>query len=266
MAEALRGDYSLLDHPQILGFLFHPRPSYGGAPVSTAHQMLIPVDENVHIGGELHMTAQGAPNILFFHGNGEIVDDYADLGSVYNGLAINFLAIDYRGYGHSTGAPTVSTMMKDCHTLFHFFKEWLTQHDYTGPLILMGRSLGSASVLELAYHYADEMAGLIIESGFAYTIPLLKLVGIDADSLGLREEQGIGNLEKIKNFTKPTLIIHAEQDHIIPFSDGEALYQACPASDKDFLRIPYANHNNIMALGFSEYMAAIETFCQQFRS
>lgn len=266
MAAALRGDYALLDHPQILGFLFHPRPNYPGTPVSTAHQMLIPVDENVHIGGQFHMAKQGAPNILFFHGNGEIVEDYTDLGPVYNRLDINFLAVDYRGYGHSTGTPTVSAMMKDCHRLFHFVKGWLTQHDYTGPLLLMGRSLGSASVLELAHHYTDDMAGIIIESGFAYTIPLLKLVGIDADSLSLSEQQGVGNLEKIKTVVKPTLIIHAQQDHIIPLSDGQALYQACPATDKHFLKIPYANHNNIMALGFSDYMAAIKTFCQKFHS
>jgi alpha-beta hydrolase superfamily lysophospholipase len=265
MAEALRSDYSLLDHPQILGFLFHPRPSYGELD-SAGHQVLIAVDENVVIGGQFHMATQAAPNILFFHGNGEIVDDYADLGPVYNRLDINFLAVDYRGYGHSTGAPTVSTMMRDCHTLFHYVKQWLAQHDYTGPLLVMGRSLGSACALELAQHYADEITGMIIESGFAYTVPLLKLVGIDADSLGISEQHGVANLEKIKTFAKPTLIIHAEQDHIIPLSDGQALYQACPATEKHFLKIPYANHNNIMALGFSEYMAAIKTFCQPFRT
>jgi pimeloyl-ACP methyl ester carboxylesterase len=265
MADVLRSDYSLLDHPQILGFLFHPRPSYGALD-SAAHDVLIPVEEQVNIGGQFYMAGQAAPNILFFHGNGEIVDDYIDLGPVYNRLDINFLAIDYRGYGRSTGTPTVSAMMGDCHTLFHYVKHWLTQHGYGGPLIVMGRSLGSASALELAHHHTDDMAGVIIESGFAYTIPLLKLVGIDADSLGISEQHGVGNLEKIKTFTKPTLIIHAEHDHIIPLSDGQTLYRACPASDKHFLKIPYANHNNIMTLGFSDYMAAIKNFCEPLRS
>lgn len=265
MADVLRSDYSLLDHPEILGFLFYPRPSYGELD-SAAQQLLIPVDDNVAIGGQFHMATHAAPNLLFFHGNGEIVDDYLDLGPVYNRLDINFLAVDYRGYGRSTGVPTVSTMMKDCHTLFHYVKHWLVQHDYTGPLVVMGRSLGSACALELAHHYADAIAGMIIESGFAYTIPLLKLVGIDADRLGLSEQHGVGNLEKIKTAVQPTLIIHAEQDHIIPLSDGQALYQACPATDKHFLKIPFANHNNLMTLGFSDYMAAIKTFCQPLRA
>ena len=47
-----------------------------------------------------------APSILFFHGNGEIVADYDDLGPLYNRMGINFLAADYRGYGRSTGRPT----------------------------------------------------------------------------------------------------------------------------------------------------------------
>jgi alpha-beta hydrolase superfamily lysophospholipase len=265
MADVLRKDYSRLDHPQILGFLFHPRPSYGELD-SAAHQVLIPIADDVVIDGQFHMVTPGAPNILFFHGNGEIVDDYVDLGPVYNRLDINFLAVDYRGYGRSTGTPTVSAMMSDCHRLFYYVKQWLAQNDYTGPLLVMGRSLGSACALELAHHYADAIAGMIIESGFAYTVPLLKLVGIDPDPLGLSEQQGVGNLEKIKTVVKPTLIIHAEQDHIIPLSDGQALYQTCPATNKHFLEIPYANHNNLMTLGFTDYMAAIKTFCQPLRA
>ncbi|MCK7515883.1 MAG: lysophospholipase [Desulfobacterales bacterium] len=84
-------------------------------------------------------------NILFFHGNGEIVDDYDDLGPFYNRLGINFLAVDYRGYGNSTGKPTTSAMLADCHVIFKFVNDWLREKGYTGALIVMGRSLGSAS-------------------------------------------------------------------------------------------------------------------------
>ena len=70
-------------------------------------------------------------------------------------------------------------MMRDCHIIFDYVKTWLHQHNYPGPLILMGRSLGSASVLELAFHYQDRVDGLIVESGFAYVSPLLRLLTIN---------------------------------------------------------------------------------------
>jgi pimeloyl-ACP methyl ester carboxylesterase len=258
-------DYSLLDNPYVLACLFHPRPSYDLAPGKSAHDVLIPVAESVVIGGRFHIASPAAANILFFHGNGEIVDDYNDLGPLYKQLGINFLAVDYRGYGNSTGSPTTSAMLADCHVIFRFVTDWLKDNGYTGALIVMGRSLGSASALELVSHYAEQITGLIIESGFAYTGPLLQLIGVDIDKLGFKESRGIQNLEKIKTFTKPTLIIHAEFDHIIPFSDGQALYNASPAADKRLLKIPYANHNNIFALGLGEYMGAIKKLTEKFQ-
>jgi fermentation-respiration switch protein FrsA (DUF1100 family) len=67
------------------------------------------------------------------------------------------------------------------------------------------------------------------------------------------------NLAKIEKFGKPTLVIHAEYDHIIPFSDGQDLFNACPAEEKQLLMIPGANHNDIFARGLPEYMAAIRS-------
>ena len=86
----------------------------------------------------------------------------------------------------------------------------------------MGRSLGSASVLELAAAYPEKVAGLIIESGFALAGPLLQLLGVNPASLGFTEESGFNHLAKIRTWHKPLLIIHAEFDHIIPFSDGSS--------------------------------------------
>ena len=258
-------DYSTLDRPEVLMFLFHPRAE-SGAPLQAAgsrpspggsKDIMIPVAADVAIGARFHMAQKTGANLLFFHGNGEIVSDYDELGSVYNQMGINFLAVDYRGYGRSTGKPTVTAMMQDCHTIFDFVRNWLQENDFRGPVILMGRSLGSASVLELAAAYRNAIDGLIIESGFAYAGPLLQLLGIDLKALGFKEESGFENIAKIKGFDKPTLIIHAEYDHIIPFSDGQALYQACPSVNRTFLKIPGANHNDIFMRGLQDYLAAV---------
>ena len=266
MIDISKIDYSALDRPEVLAFLFHPRPEprYSGSsdtdpaqPISLRRDHLIPVERDVVIGARFHMKEKSGCNILFFHGNGEIVADYDDLGPVFNRMGINLLAVDYRGYGQSTGKPTVTGMMRDCHIIFDFVQHWLHQNNYPGPLVAMGRSLGSASVLELAANYQDRLDGLIVESGFAYAGPLLRLLGIDPQALKFKEEEGFRNVDKIAQFEKPTLIIHAEFDHIIPLSDGQALFDASPAKDKTLLKIPGANHNDIFMRGMTEYMAAI---------
>ena len=264
MIDITKIDYALLDRPEILMYLFHPRPEFGRPePVSGAKDIMIPVESEVAVGARFHLTGQSACNILFFHGNGEIVADYDDFGRMMNQLGINFLAVDYRGYGRSSGQPTVTAMMRDCHLVFDYVKKWLHKNNYPGPLVLMGRSLGSASVLELAMHYAADIDGLIVESGFAYAGPLLALLGIAIAEIGFEEATGFRNIDKIQTFGKPTLIIHAERDHIIPFSDGEALFEACPATDKTILKISGANHNDIFMHGFKDYMAAVTQLAQR---
>lgn len=259
MGKPTTADYSVLDKPRILEFLFHPRPEFNPNPPGKSSQNIeIQVENNIQVGACFHMTKKTGTNILFFHGNGEIVADYHDLGPLYNDLDINFLAVDYRGYGRSSGQPSVSGMMKDCHTVYVFIRKWLENEGFTGPLIVMGRSLGSASALELAYHYEKDINGLIVESGFAYTAPLLKLLGIDPEAIGFKENSSFQNIEKIKTFKKPTLVIHAEKDHIIPYSDGKTLYEASPAGDKVLLKIPGANHNDIFMRGLSEYLSAVK--------
>jgi fermentation-respiration switch protein FrsA (DUF1100 family) len=64
----------------------------------------------------------------------------------------------------------------------------------------------------------------------------------------------------MKQFRKPVLIIHAEFDHIIPYSDALQFYGASPSPDKMLLKIPGANHNDIFYRGLKEYMAAIQSF------
>ena len=262
-------DYSRFDRPEILQVLFHPRSEYSGlfgGRAGSGVDVLIPVAGDIAVGGRFHLTAAAAPNILFFHGNGEIVADYDEMGPLYNRLGLNFLPVDYRGYGRSGGHPGIAAMMQDCHTILRFVNDWLPEHGYTGPLLLMGRSLGSASVLELAAAHPDQAAGLIIESGFAFAGPLLQLLGINPQALGFTEETGFNHLAKIRTWHKPLLIIHAQFDHIIPYSDARALYDACPSREKTLVQIPGANHNDLFLVGLEQYLQAITTFVAKIRA
>lgn len=250
-------DYRQLDSPQVLSVLFHPRAGSGGSVGSSRGlDLLIPVAEDLKISARFHPLAEEAATVLFFHGNGEIAEDYDDLAPHFNQAGVNFLPADYRGYGRSGGHPTVTSMMRDCHVIFFFVREWLTDRDYRGPLLVMGRSLGSASALELAWHYGELVHGLIVESGFARADLLLALLGVEVSGLN-RRGGAFDHLEKIRSYTGPTLIIHAEHDHIIPFSDGQALFEASGAGTKTFLKIPGANHNDIHVRGLAKYLAAV---------
>jgi hypothetical protein len=262
-------DCSSLDRPEVLNFLFHPRrePVLAGSMASASvHDVLIPVEESVQLGARFHVHNPSFVNLLFFHGNGEIVADYDDMGAVYQRIGVNFCPVDYRGYGRSSGEPSCSTLIRDAHAVMDFLTGWLREKGCTGPLVVMGRSLGSAPAIELAATERHPIRGLIIESGFAYTIPLLRLLGLDVDRLGLSEKEAVGNHLKIARIRQPTLIIHAEFDRIIPFSDARTLYESSAAKEKWLVKIPDAGHNDIFYQGLTQYMAAVKSFTERIKS
>jgi len=257
-------DYSKLDQPEVLQLLFHPRREADtGILPKNAVDSTIAVAEGVQVHARFHLAGQEEPTILFFHGNGEIVSDYDDIAPFYTKFGMNFLAADYRGYGKSSGSPTVTTMLGDAHRVLAAAKDWLTKAGHTGPLLVMGRSLGAAAALELASSHAEDFAGMIIESGFATTLPLLMSLGVDVARLGITEEDGFRNVRKVSSFTKPTLIIHGQYDEIIPVNSAAILQAQSPARTKEFQVVPGASHNTIIASAGELYFSVIKQFCNK---
>jgi fermentation-respiration switch protein FrsA (DUF1100 family) len=148
--------------------------------------------------------------------------------------------------------------MADAQAVLAFVRDYSEGQGWTGPLLAMGRSLGSASALALAARHGDAIAGLIVESGFAYAEPLLRLLGVDTARIGAQNLRVFDNINMMRAVRRPTLIIHAERDHIIPFGDARALFEASPAADKALLPIPAANHNDIFLRGLEAYLQAVK--------
>lgn len=257
-------DYSKLDQPEVLQRIFHPqRETHAARPPAHAVDNGITVDEGVRIHARFHLAGKEDPNILFFHGNGEIVSDYDAVGPFYTKYGMNLLVADYRGYGKSSGSPTVTNMLEDAHIIFETVTDWLAATSRTGPLLIMGRSLGSAAALELAAEHAGDIAGLIIESGFATTLPLLMKLGVDVERLGITEEDGFRNVRKIATFNKPTLIIHGQYDEIIPVNSAAILQAQSPARIKELQIVPGAMHNTILTSAGELYFSVIKQFCNK---
>jgi len=254
-------NYAALDQAHVLASLFHPRrETPGRLPDKYREDFKILVDQGIEVGASFHFKHKNVPVILFFHGNGEIVSDYDELGLYFLDMGVNFFVVDYRGYGSSSGSPTFSDMMADSHVLLDFLISYMGKRKMTGPVSVMGRSLGSAPAIELGAHALHPLNSLIIESGFALVAPLLRTLGIDPVSMGFKEEEGFENLDKIKKIAIPCLIIHAQLDHLIPFAQGKALFDACPSDTKFLLEIKGANHNDIFFRGMAPYIEQVKKF------
>lgn len=253
-----------LEDPRVLSMIFHPRRDW--APFRNdpkGRDLCFDLAEGVVIGARFFLAGCSCPTLLFFHGNGEIASDYDEIAPLYNGRDLNLLVVDYRGYGRSTGTPTLRAVLQDAERVLDPVHDWLAAHGVRGRLWVMGRSLGSAPAIHLARLRGELLAGLIVESGFADTLGLLSRVGVPVHRIRVPEDWRSFNLEGIAQVKAPTLIIHGEWDQIIPLGDGKALFDACGASKKELVVIPGAGHNDLLWVGMEQYMAAIAGFVAQ---
>jgi alpha-beta hydrolase superfamily lysophospholipase len=251
----------ILDRPEVLRVLFHPRKDLG-YPFSTPDIRIISaeVSPDVEIGGRLYSAGSSSPLIIFFHGNGEIAADYDTIAHFYRQIGVTLLVWDYRGYGLSTGIPTASCLLEDAEMLINKTEEICCENSLNPIRIyIMGRSLGSAAAIEVISHSYKDFSGLIIESGFSDTFSLLSRLGVKIECA---EENldGFGNLLKVTKIEIPTLVIHGESDVLIPPKDGQDLYESCGADSKKLLLIPEGNHNDLMYVGHERYFNALGAF------
>lgn len=253
-------NFPILDRPELLSSIFHPLNCEPTPLPPGATDVEIETEPGVIIGCRFYINDAASPNILYFHGNGEIVADYDEIGPLYNQAGMNLLVTDYRGYGWSSGNPTVGSMLADAEVLFQEIRNWLSFHEYTGAFFLMGRSLGSVPAIDLAARHEKYIKGMILESGIADTIPLLKTVGALPLPEDMSEEDGFRNLQKIESVTKPTFIFHGARDELIPAVDAEKLQSCSGARTKEFVVIPGATHNNMIATGGALYFQTIKKF------
>ena len=86
--------------------------------------------------------------LLFFHGNGGSIANRLPSLFVFQNLGLAQFIIDYRGYGRSSGKPTVLGTLRDARQAW----DWLGREKNCAPeaISLFGRSLGGGGAASTA--------------------------------------------------------------------------------------------------------------------
>ena len=247
-------DYSVLDRPEISMNSFYPRRSWTSTPPG-AEDHSVAVHEGVSLSCRFFPAGLEGPTILFFYGNGETAVDYDGIAPLYNQIGANFFVADYRGYGRSGGSPAFSTMLSDAHKVLEALRVTLKAGRYTGPIFVMGRSMGRHPAFELAADSPDGVNGLIIESGRASLGQFAN--GIDPS---VAETLVAEYLDKVRSISIPVLVIHGEMDTLAPVQDAVKMYEDFASEQKRLVTIPGAGHNDLLYRGIDQYFAAIKDF------
>jgi uncharacterized protein len=187
-----------------------------------------------------HVPPRGeAPVFLYFHGNGGSLrwreERFRALISDGSGL----VALSYRGYGGSSGRPSERGLTEDASAAYAFaVARYPAQR-----IVLWGESLGSAVAVALA---AENPVGcLVLEAPFTSAVEVgarhywfvpVRLFMKDQFRSDLRASM----------VRAPVLVVHGEDDAIVPITLGNRLYTLIQAP-KHFVCVEGAGHNDLGA-------------------
>jgi len=184
--------------------------------------------------------AEQRKTVLFSHGNaGNLLHRFGKIEKMCK-AGFDVFIYDYRGYGRSEGSPTVAGAISDGKTAL----QWLLDEKKISStdIVLYGESLGTGVAAELLRESDLRFAAVVHESGFA---SLSAMAGRRIPLIGsFILKRDMPTSETIKNYHGRLLVIHSRKDGVIPYSDSEIIYNACPSSHKTLYTIETAGHND----------------------
>ncbi|HXX69303.1 MAG TPA: alpha/beta hydrolase [Polyangiaceae bacterium] len=255
---------TLLDHPLLASRYFLPRPG-----ALEAAFFVVAADGQSRLGCFRSAPYDGARalTVLHFHGNAEIVPDYVpSMAHVMNDLGVNVVFAEYRGYGASTGAPSINAMLDDSESIFQALRVSASR------VVAFGRSLGSIFALEVARRHPG-IAGLILESAIAEPLDPA-IVRVSAEDLGASKEElaaavaeRVDQRAKISGYAGPLLVMHTTADMLIPVTHAQRLFEWAGArpAQKKLVLFEQGDHGTIYAANREDYMVELGAFLDRVR-
>ncbi|KGG81322.1 hypothetical protein Y919_00785 [Caloranaerobacter azorensis H53214] len=185
-------------------------------------------------------------NLIFFPPNGGNISFMVNLFHRLNSeCSLNIYAFNYRGYGNSTGSPSIENILRDGGQVV---EKVYSVADKSIPTILMGYSLGCFTCLNSykSQEIDDWIKGYVCISAFSGIEDLAMVFGATGNNVVIDPNlKRLDNQKSVSKIDLPILFIHGAQDNFIPKFMSEKLYKICPSRNKKLLLIENAGHNDI---------------------
>lgn len=239
------------------GMTFFPSPGMRHTPGEAGlefENLRIPTADGETISAWWIPAENSDVDIVFFHGNGGNLSLWLPVITEIHHRKWNVLAVDYRGYGTSTGRPSERGLYRDADALLAYFQA--TLHRPGTRVVFWGRSLGGP----VAAYGTRVMTpdGAILERTFASSWALfdrspLMLV------LSAFSSYRFPTARWLEGYAGPVLVMHGDADTVIPYRQGVTLHARLGGRAR-FATIPGGDHNDLHPSIDEAYWGIVEQF------
>ena len=224
-----------------------------------------PDGEKLYRARFTHLDARST--VVFFNGNLSTVEKHAvsTATKLSKDWQPNFVFVDYRGYGQSSGKASLETLQAD--SLLVFDAEASLARAGNRKVVLAGYSIGgvvAGGVLEsrrpdsvLLLATVTDVADMIAQTMPAYT-KLFFRVSVDP------RLNAIDNRRALSRYSGPLLVVGAEHDSQTPAALSTALFNASAtaSSEKKLVIAKGVGHSDV--LDAPEFRDALKAFAAKY--
>ena len=235
--------------------------------------------DGLHLTARYYHTADGAPLDIAFHGyRGHALRDFCGGSRISFGLNHNLLLVDQRAHGESEGR-TITFGAKerlDCLSWIH----WANERFDCPEIAIFGVSMGAGTVLlATALDLPDNVLCAVADCSYSRAGDVIAAVGgrmhVPAGltrllacgaarvfgGFRLRDADAV---EALRHARVPVLLLHGEEDKLVPCAMSAELEQSCASPVKRYT-FPGAGHGLSYLTDEKRYTAAVEEFLHMAR-
>ena len=199
--------------------VIYPRPPRPAAPPELpggAETVWLGQAEEVEAWLLPPTAAQPFPVVIYLHGNGELIDDDVASLAALTEEGLGVLLVEYPGYGRSGGRPSERSITAAAVAAFDYLHGRADVDDKR--IVAYGRSIGGGAACALAAR--RPVAALVLESTFTTVGDVVPWVP------GALLFDRFDNLAVVASGASPVLVLHGEDDQVIPYAHAESLARA----------------------------------------
>ena len=235
--------------------IFYPTKDFNSSPQDegiNCEEVFIKTTDGETLHGYFFPAGEKTNKVmLYLHGNAQNVSMwYLAPVEIQKHVPVNALLVDYRGYGKSTGKPTVEGVIKDALAMYKYL---IDRGFKPEDISLYGRSIGGAIALELANKV--KVKSIVLQSTFTSLQDIASELYPLVPNL-LLPKNIWNSKELIKKINSPILISHGDKDEIVHVNHSYKLYELAN-EPKKLLILKGATHNDISSYFNEEYFEAL---------
>lgn len=194
---------------------------------------------------------------LYCHGNTGNLTNTAHVMPHLVAAGINVLLFDYRGFGRSSGIPTLHGVIDDGVTAARFHEKIRPKGV---PSILYGFSLGGAIAAQVIRHHSFD--GLVLQSTFT-NFPDMARAAFPRIPLHLFAGRIFDTLAVVRTLKVPLLVLHGTEDETCPCWMAHRLYEHASAPKKRMYTVDGGMHKDLFVRDCDTLVWAINQFAAE---